>query len=48
MKVKVTLFITCWGLLTLLHLQAKKVAVFDEFGFNISDNYFYKLAENKK
>jgi hypothetical protein len=32
MKVKVILFLTCWGLLTLLYLPAKKVAVFDEFG----------------
>ena len=45
MKVKVMLFFTCWGLLTLLSLQAKKVAVFDEFGqptsINIGNGYFY-------
>jgi hypothetical protein len=45
MKVKVMLFLTCWCLLTLLSLQAKKVAVFDEFGqpasINVGNGYIY-------
>jgi hypothetical protein len=38
MKVKVLFFLTCWCLLTFLQLQAKKVAVFDEFGQPVSIN----------
>jgi hypothetical protein len=45
MKVKVILFLTGWSLLMLLHLQAKKVAAFAEFGqpasFNIGNGYIY-------
>ncbi|MGD2088880.1 MAG: hypothetical protein PVH61_22060 [Candidatus Aminicenantes bacterium] len=45
MKVKIMLFLTCWGLLTLLSLQAKKVAVFDEFGqpasINVGNGFIY-------
>ena len=32
MKLKIVFFIICWGLLSLLHLQAENVAVFEEFG----------------
>jgi hypothetical protein len=32
MKLKIGVFIACWGLLSLLPVQAEKVAVFEEFG----------------
>jgi hypothetical protein len=45
MKLKIILFITCWGLLLLLSLQAEKVAVFEEFhqpgGINIGNGCIY-------
>jgi hypothetical protein len=45
MKLKVLFFLTCWCLLTFLQLQAKKVAVFDEFGqpasINVGNGFIY-------
>ena len=45
MKVKIILFLTCWSLLMLSPLQAKKVAVFDEFGqpasINVGNGFIY-------
>jgi len=45
MKFKVVLFITCWAFLSLLDIQAKKVAVLEEFGqpegLNIGNGYIY-------
>ncbi len=45
MKRKVIFFIIFWGILSLLHLQAEKVAVFEEFGqpesINIGNGYIY-------
>ncbi len=45
MKLKIILFITCWGLFSLLNLQAQKVAVFKEFGqpgsINIGNGCIY-------
>jgi hypothetical protein len=45
MKLQVILFIACLGLLSLLPLQAKKVAAFEDFGqpgsINIGNGYIY-------
>ncbi|UCH98133.1 MAG: hypothetical protein JSV88_15125, partial [Candidatus Aminicenantes bacterium] len=45
MKTKIILFITCWGLFSLLSLKAQKVAVFKEFGqpgsINIGNGCIY-------